>query len=171
MHAVRGLTEFLFQQSTTFHKIQIIIGTIESIAMIESINVEIPHQFLSRLSSLSPPPDSIHEISKELRKSIEDIVVFLQPLSLFVDASKNEAGAILFDGQETIWTFNQLFEIEDNGSTFREAHALLLTLQALPRSLLSSASRLNTDNIGLFHSLLNNSSDSNIISSIVVLIH
>lgn len=84
-------------------------------------------------------------------------------------ASKNEAGAILCDGQESIWTFNQLFEIEDNGSTFREAHALLLALQALPRSLLSPVSRviINTDNIGLFHSLLNNGSESSIISSIV----
>lgn len=169
LHAIQRLSSFLSSSSATFHQFQIIIGLIESIAMIEKINVQEPHSFLSNLSSSSPAPSSVHKIPPPLRASVATIISHLQPLSLFVDASKSQAGAILFMDQEILWTFSCPFNINDNGSTYREALALHLALMNLPIQVTSPFSRLiiNTDNIGLFHCLLNKSSDSRTVQIII----
>lgn len=89
-------------------------------------------------NSLPPSPTSIHPITPPLRHSIESIISHLTPLSLFVDASKNEA--ILFSDQHVLWTFSRYFEINDGGSTYREAFALQLSLRYIPENLLPSSS-------------------------------
>lgn len=74
--------------------------------------------------------------SAAFRSYLSHLLQGLNPLHLYTDASKAQAGAILQHEGRQIWSFSRALTTSDRGSCLREAQAFLRCLQHIPRHLL-----------------------------------
>lgn len=158
---------FLATTSPTKRHVMKICGLLESVAHALDLDVSIPYDQL-RAISFTPSLDSSASTSAAFRHYLTDLLNGLNPLHLFSDASKAQAGAVQHEGQQLCW-FSRELSTSDRGSSLREAQALLLCLQHIPRHLLRLSTLLviHIDNLSLLPCIKARSSTNPTVLSII----